>query len=43
MLEQLKEPKVGEEVAVLKTNRGDIKIRLFEEAAPKADAEAMKK
>lgn len=36
MLEQLKEPKVGEEVAVLKTNRGDIKIRLFEEAAPKA-------
>lgn len=36
MLEQLKEPQKGEEVAVLKTNRGEIKIRLFENAAPKA-------
>ncbi|SHH27860.1 peptidyl-prolyl cis-trans isomerase B (cyclophilin B) [Anaerosphaera aminiphila DSM 21120] len=35
MLEQLKEPIKGEEVAILKTNHGDIKIRLFEEAAPK--------
>lgn len=36
MLEQLKEPVKGEEIVVLKTNKGDIKIRLFEEAAPKA-------
>ena len=36
MLEQLKEPVKGEEVAVLKTNKGTIKIRLFENAAPKA-------
>lgn len=35
MLEQLKEPVKGEEIAILKTNHGDIKIRLFEEAAPK--------
>lgn len=36
MLEQLKEPVKGEEIAVFKTNRGDIMFRLFEEAAPKA-------
>ncbi|MGO1580760.1 MAG: peptidylprolyl isomerase [Peptoniphilaceae bacterium] len=36
MLEQLKDPIKGEEIVVLKTNHGDIKIRLFEEAAPKA-------
>lgn len=36
MLEQLKMPKAGEEIAVLKTNHGDIKIRLFGEVAPKA-------
>ncbi|RVU55367.1 peptidylprolyl isomerase [Anaerosphaera multitolerans] len=36
MLEQLMDPKEGEEIAILKTNYGDIKIRLFEEAAPKA-------
>ncbi|WP_036729130.1 MULTISPECIES: peptidylprolyl isomerase [Peptoniphilus] len=36
MLNQLKEPVKGEEVAVIKTNHGVIKIRLFEEAAPKA-------
>ncbi len=35
-LEQLKMPKAGEEIAILKTNHGDIKIRLFEEIAPKA-------
>lgn len=35
-LEQLAMPKVGEEVAILKTNHGDIKVRLFEEIAPKA-------
>lgn len=34
-LEQLKDPKVGEEIAVIKTNHGDIKIRLFPEVAPK--------
>lgn len=36
MLEQLKDPIKGEEIAVLKTNHGVIKLRLFEEAAPKA-------
>lgn len=35
MLEQLKKPQSGEEYARLKTNHGDILIRLFEEAAPK--------
>ena len=36
MLEQFNLPEKGEEVVVLRTNFGDIKIRLFEEAAPKA-------
>lgn len=36
MLEQLKDPVKGEEIAVLKTNHGKIKFRLFEQAAPKA-------
>ena len=36
MLEQLKDPVKGEEIAVLKTNHGVIKLRLFEQAAPKA-------
>ncbi len=35
-LNQLKKPEVGEEVVVMETNKGNIKIRLFEEAAPKA-------
>ncbi len=35
-LEQLKEPSSGEEVAIIKTNMGDIKLRLFPEIAPKA-------
>lgn len=35
-LEQLKKPKIGEEIAVVKTNLGIIKIRLFPEIAPKA-------
>ena len=35
-LDQLKMPKEGEEVVVISTNLGDIKIRLFPEAAPKA-------
>ena len=35
-LEQLQMPKSGEEVAVISTNYGDIKIRLFPEVAPKA-------
>lgn len=35
-LEQLNPPKQGEEIAVMKTNHGDIKIRLFPEVAPKA-------
>lgn len=36
ILEQLEQPKEGEEVAVIKTNHGDIKLRLFPEVAPKA-------
>ncbi len=34
--EQLQMPKTGEEVAIIKTNLGDIKLRLFPEVAPKA-------
>lgn len=34
-LEQLQAPKQGEEIAIIKTNHGDIKIRLFLEVAPK--------
>lgn len=34
-LNQISKPEVGEEIAVIKTNHGDIKIRLFPEAAPK--------
>lgn len=33
---QLELPEAGEEIAVLSTNMGDIKIRLFPDAAPKA-------
>ncbi|KXO14780.1 peptidyl-prolyl cis-trans isomerase, cyclophilin-type [Clostridiales bacterium KA00134] len=36
MLEQIKTPEKGEEIAILKTNHGDIKIRLFPDIAPKA-------
>lgn len=32
---QLKSPKIGEEIAVIKTSMGDIKIRLFPDVAPK--------
>lgn len=35
-MKQLEAPKQGEEIAVLKTTMGDIKVRLFPEAAPKA-------
>ena len=35
-LEQLQLPKEGEEIVVMNTNYGTIKIRLFPEAAPKA-------
>lgn len=35
-LEQLQLPKAGEEVAVITTNHGEIKIRLFPKVAPKA-------
>ncbi|NMA86458.1 MAG: peptidylprolyl isomerase, partial [Tissierellia bacterium] len=35
-LEQLKAPEKGEEIAVITTNYGEIKIRLFSEIAPKA-------
>lgn len=35
-LNQLEGPKQGEEIAVIKTNHGDISIRLFPEVAPKA-------
>ena len=33
---QLDPPEAGEEIAVLTTNMGEIKIRFFPEAAPKA-------
>ena len=35
-LNQLELPKQGEEVAIIKTNHGDIKVRFFPEVAPKA-------
>lgn len=35
-LEQLNLPEQGEEIAIMKTNHGDIKIRLFPKIAPKA-------
>mgnify|MGYP004730935465 CR=1 FL=1 len=33
---QLESPQIGDEIAVMKTNMGDIKLRFFPEAAPKA-------
>jgi len=36
ILEQLEKPKAGEEIAVITTNFGEIKLRLFPEVAPKA-------
>ena len=33
---QLKAPKKGEKIAIIKTNMGEIKIRLFPEIAPKS-------
>jgi peptidyl-prolyl cis-trans isomerase B (cyclophilin B) len=36
VLEQLKMPEAGEEIAIIKTNHGDIKVRLFPKIAPKA-------
>lgn len=36
MVEQLEQARAGEEIAIIKTNYGDIKLRLFEEVAPKA-------
>ena len=36
MLKQYEKHALGEKIAVLKTNKGEIKIRLFEEAAPLA-------
>ncbi len=35
-MKQLEAPKKGEEIAVFKTSMGDIKVRLFPDAAPKA-------
>lgn len=35
-LEQLNAPQAGEEIAVITTNHGEIKLRLFPEVAPKA-------
>ena len=35
-MNQLESPKQGEEIVIIKTNLGEIKIRLFEEIAPKA-------
>ena len=34
-LNQIKKPQVGEEIAIIKTNHGDIMVRLFPQAAPK--------
>ncbi len=36
MLNQIKKPIKGEEIAIMKTNYGEIKFRLFPEIAPKA-------
>ena len=36
MINQLEKPKAGEKVAVMKTNFGEIRIRLFPELAPKS-------
>lgn len=36
MLKQKEMPAVGEKIAVIKTDKGDIKVRLFPEEAPKA-------
>lgn len=36
MISQLQMPEKGEKIAIMKTNMGDIKIRLFPEVAPKA-------
>lgn len=35
-LEQLQFPEKGEEIGIIRTNYGDIKVRLFPEVAPKA-------
>ena len=35
-LKQLEEPEKGEEIATIKTNHGDIKVKFFPEVAPKA-------
>lgn len=35
-MDQLKKPVSGEEIAIIKTNHGDIKVRLFPHIAPKA-------
>lgn len=35
-LVQLQNPKAGDKVATIKTNKGDIKVKLFPEVAPKA-------
>src|SRR5699024_5692296 len=35
-IKQLESPKAGEEVVIISTNHGDIKVRLFLEVAPKA-------
>lgn len=36
MLKQLQKPESGEEIAIMHTNLGDIKLRLFPDVAPKA-------
>lgn len=35
MRKQLEKPAIGEEIAIFKTNHGEIRVRLFPEAAPK--------
>ena len=36
MSKQLRQPAAGDTVATIKTNKGDIKVVLFPDAAPKA-------
>lgn len=35
-MRQLQKPSIGERIAIISTNHGDIKVRLFEDTAPKA-------
>ena len=35
-MKQLEKPEIGEEIGIISTNHGDIKVRLFKDVAPKA-------